>query len=41
MVFMQTQQPKIEHGRRSGALLLSPGAPRVLGRHEEKEIVMT
>jgi hypothetical protein len=30
------------HGRRMiGALLLSPGAPRLLGRYEEKEIVMT
>jgi hypothetical protein len=26
MVFMQTQQPKIEHGRRSGPLLLSPAS---------------
>jgi hypothetical protein len=25
----------------AGALLFSPGAPRLLGRHEEKEIVMT
>jgi hypothetical protein len=35
------QHKKVEHSDRRETLPLSPGAPRLLGRHEEKEIVMT